>query len=549
MSRGGRRGIVTLAVVAAAWALTGCAAMPDERRTTFGIDFRVPSAPDTPAAIVFMVDGVNATVFREMLDGGRLPNLKKYFVDRGLYFERAIAAVPGVTLPNETSLVTGLWPGHHGVTGTTWFDRNRLVERNYEEVAEKNLLDNDYAAPTLFERLDDKTTLSLFYQAHRGVTKFVENWLSAGPPYFLGWYGFVDRLSLWRFNVVAEIARARQEYPALIFSYVLSPDMEAYRSGISSDAYRAALEHTDAHIGRILRDLEAAGRLDKTDLALVSDHGMVDVGRHWSVKRFLREELHLAVPGEGFWEESPFERRLAHYQKFAAVVTGSGERYRAIYVRKPRAGAAEPKPPEFENWLVRPTARELRAYPADDGRTVDLIERLAAAEPVDLVAYREAPDRVRIVGRKGEAEVSRENPQSRRTAVRVVSGEDPLGYRGVISADGLATAHDDREWLALTSDTTYPDLVPQIMAYFDAPRAGDLIVFAAPGWEFADGHKGGHGGVRPEEMYTVLLFAGPGVPHERRTAPVRTLDLVPTVLELLGRPVPPDLDGRSVLGH
>jgi arylsulfatase A-like enzyme len=50
-------------------------------------------------------------------------------------------------------------------------------------------------------------------------------------------------------------------------------------------------------------------------------------------------------------------------------------------------------------------------------------------------------------------------------------------------------------------------------------------------------------------MHTVLLLAGPGVPHERRSSPVRSVDLGPTILELLGRPVPADLDGRSLLGR
>ena len=56
-------------------------------------------------------------------------------------------------------------------------------------------------------------------------------------------------------------------------------------------------------------------------------------------------------------------------------------------------------------------------------------------------------------------------------------------------------------------------------------------------------------GLRPGEMFTVLLIAGPGVPHERRSSPVRSVDLGPTILELLGRPVPADIDGRSLLGR
>ena len=91
--------------------------------------------------------------------------------------------------------------------------------------------------------------------------------------------------------------------------------------------------------------------------------------------------------------------------------------------------------------------------------------------------------------------------------------------------------------------------MPQILAYFEAPLTGDLAVFAAPGWDFADHFKAGHGGLAPEDMFVPLLMAGPGVPHLRHPGPVRAVDLVPTLLDLLGRPVPPNLDGRTLVRH
>ena len=87
----------------------------------------------------------------------------------------------------------------------------------------------------------------------------------------------------------------------------------------------------------------------------------------------------------------------------------------------------------------------------------------------------------------------------------------------------------------------------QILAYFRAPRAGDLAVFAAPGWDFTTVNRAGHGGLRPAEMHVPLIVAGPGV--GKGTLPVaRTTDVMPTILALLGRPVPPGLDGRPLVG-
>jgi arylsulfatase A-like enzyme len=551
---GGQKSLWFCIVLLAAAALSGCAAMPDERRATFGIRFPPPVPADKPTAIVFMIDGVNRDVFDRMLQEGRLPNFKKYFVDRGLYYDRCVANVPGVTLPSETSIVTGVFPGRHGITGNSWFDRSAMIERNYEELAEKNLLDGDYRAETIFERLHDATTVSLFHQAHRGATRFVENRLSGAPPYVFGLYGLVDRISLWRFDIVANIARAQGRFPALVFSYLLAADMEAYRAGVSSEAYRWALEHDDAHIGRVLRDLEVAGRLDNTVLAIVSDHGMVDVAQHWPLEKFFRDEVHLRIAGEGLWEDTVFEDRLAWFGRYEVILEGSGDRYWAVYLRKPRAGvpgaaaARKSEEPAFENWPARPAPEDLRAYPMPGGKTVNLIERLLAAEAVDVLAYRGAAGKVHVATKKGEVELSRPAPDSRDVACRVLRGDDPLGYAASKAAALLdGKPHTPAEWLVATAETEHPDLAPQVMAYFDSPRAGDLALFAASGWDFGYDKKGGHGGLTSGDMCTVLLLAGPGVPHERRSDAVRSVDLVPTILQLLGRPVPADIDGRSLI--
>ena len=147
-----RTGIrMVLACIVCAAALGGCGTPgPGGSPDTYGIDFSIPAAPETSGAIVFLIDGLNAEMFEEMLTAGELPTIRKYFVDRGLYAPRAVANTPSVTLANLTSIVTGRFCGHHGVVGINWFDRNRLIWRNYETIAQKNTLDGDYIAPTIF---------------------------------------------------------------------------------------------------------------------------------------------------------------------------------------------------------------------------------------------------------------------------------------------------------------------------------------------------------------------------------------------------------------
>jgi len=195
-----------------------------------------------------------------------------------------------------------------------------------------------------------------------------------------------------------------------------------------------------------------------------------------------------------------------------------------------------------------PSPDDLRTYPTRDGCLIDLIKRLREQEDVDLVAYRAGPNRVHLVTKRGTAEMARPSGNTRTFTYQVLKGNDPLGYDALLPpAMLLGRPHNAQEWLEATASTRYPDLVPQIMAYFEAPRAPDLAVFAAPGWDFGNHLKAGHGGVQPEDMFVPLLIAGPGVPHRRHPGPVRAVDVAPTLLELLGRPVPPGLDGRSLL--
>ena len=536
------RRVSPAALVVVALLLGGCRIpSPNGPADSFQLDFSMPTGSEVRGAVIFVVDGLNARIFEEMLDAGELPATRKYFADRGLYAPRAVANTPSVTMANLTSLVTGQWPGHHGVVGINWFDRNRLIWRDYETIAQKNTLDGDYAAANLYEQFPQETTVSAFFQAHRGATKFLENRISSGPPFLFGRYEFVDRVTLHRLHVMAEIARSRGRFPAVTICYLLAPDFRAYAHGVESRRYRDAIRHTDRQIGRVLGDLRQAGLLEKLLIVLTSDHGMGEVRKHFDMERFLGKTVGLRCAPGRLWEKTPFEKRLAHYQKYPCVVYGSGDGYWALCLRRPvdRTG----KVVGFRPWPQRPTADDLRAYPVG-AVAVDLPALLAAREAVDAVAYRLAADRVCVHRAAGRVEFHQPRGRGGPITYRVLEGDDPLGWADAAPQGRPMTP---REWLEATAATNYPDLPAQILAYFRARRAGDMAVFAAPGWDFRNSNRAGHGGLRPQDMHVPLLLAGPGVPKGRPGA-ARTVDLMPTLLRLLGRRIPAGLDGRSLVG-
>jgi len=110
-------------------------------------------------------------------------------------------------------------------------------------------------------------------------------------------------------------------------------------------------------------------------------------------------------------------------------------------------------------------------------------------------------------------------------------GGDPLGLGGYRELD-------DRELLTRTMETDVPDAPRQLLQLFGTQRAGDLVLAAAPGadfrgpWEIPE-HRAGHGSLTAEHM-EVPIAASVALPDSG----LRTVDLMPTVLERLDVAVP-----------
>ncbi|RPI63785.1 MAG: hypothetical protein EHM48_01905 [Planctomycetaceae bacterium] len=527
---------------------------------TFGLDFSLPEGSQTNGAIVFVVDGVNATTFQELLDAGELPAIKTYLMDRGLYVPRAASSHPSLTINNLNSLVTGRFSGHHGIPAAKSFDRNRLIFRNYETLQDKNKVDDDANAPTIYEQFPDRLTFSMFMQAHHGATHFYENRTSAGPAFFFEMYPLVDRIAMHRFGEAMSIARQYRQFPAVSVCYQLSVNFAAYKYKPSSPQYRQAIRDLDRQIGRVLGDLKRAGMLDKVVVAFVSDHGHCDTPKHGKAIDFV-EGLGISLANDTpIGEETPFEKRLEHFNRVIGVPYGPGDRYWVLYLRKPFENGGKTT---FADWLERPSPQELRNYPIRSGKG-DLPVLLAGEEYVDAVAYLAEPGCVRVVRKGGEVEFRRVGRTStsgpavatqpadgepERITYRLVRGTDPLEWAGKVSAVALAGEPlTSREWLEATAGTEFPDLPAGLLSYYDGRLAADIVVFPAPLWDFDGWRKAGHGGIRSAEVFAPLLIAGPGIPHGR--IPVaRTVDLVPTLLESQGKPLPQGLDGQSLIGR
>jgi hypothetical protein len=117
---------------------------------------------------------------------------------------------------------------------------------------------------------------------------------------------------------------------------------------------------------------------------------------------------------------------------------------------------------------------------------------------------------------------------------------DPLGLGADFTVDADA-AHD------ATRGGDYPDAIVQIAELAGAARSGDIILSAAPGYDFRSRyepipHRSAHGALHRDHMLVPLLLNRPPA-----RAPRRTTDLFASAVSILGVNTSVTLDGRSFL--
>jgi len=137
-------------------------------------------------------------------------------------------------------------------------------------------------------------------------------------------------------------------------------------------------------------------------------------------------------------------------------------------------------------------------------------------------------------------------PGSRETPRELAQRLDGEGHVALFREDGSVVARKDGDELRFAPagdgwETSgagdvlgQPDAFERAWAALANPNAGDLVVSAAPGVEFADlggrHHAGGgsHGSLEAGDSEVPMLSIGAGAP------PARTVDVTPRVLEHFG---------------
>jgi hypothetical protein len=467
-------------------------------------------------AIFLLLDGARADVFHELLASGDLPNVSRYLAEPGAT-RAATTVFPSVTGVAYAPYLTGCFPARTNVTGVRWFDRRIYGRRKMSVNRFRNyvgfghfMMDRDLSreVTTLFEVL--KPSSNIFGTISRGTGVHRNAFLFRRVPWALNflWTGDWSPIDERANKLLYRAAdRPRERFT---FHTTLQVDEHSHQDGPFSPRARAGYGAFDRAVGELCARLRGKGRLDRTLIVIGSDHGHSEVHSHYDLEGlFLERRLRVLYPS----------RVLRRWFDCDAAVMVGGNGMGHIYLR---GGGWQEDEPGDERLA----------------RVPGLVDDLLGEDAVDIVAWQPGDDgSVRVRSRRGTAFVR----LSRDQVTYSVEGSDPFGY------PPLPKLMTRREALRVTHGTEYPDGIVQIAQIFGSPRAGDLVVTAARGWDLRVRgehrlHRSGHGSLHREHM--LVPFA---MNHKFGEEAVRSVDAYPTILQLLGEPVPTDTDGESLV--
>lgn len=232
----------------------GCASQP---ATT-----AAARADARPLVILVSIDGFRA----DYLQHGHTPTLDALAAD-GVRAKAMQPAFPTLTFPNHYTLVTGLYPDHHGIVN------NRFT--NPDTGAAFVFKDRDTTADPAWWG-GEPIWITAQKQGLRTATMF---WPGSDvaiggvrPDHWLYYDGAmtsaerVDHLLGW----IDLPAAQRAQFYTLYFDAV---DHASHAHGPQSPQVDAALAEVDGAIARLVAGLRERGLYDDVDLVIVSDHG------------------------------------------------------------------------------------------------------------------------------------------------------------------------------------------------------------------------------------------------------------------------------------
>jgi alkaline phosphatase D len=215
------------------------------------------------------------------LDGFRWDYAKKYGAKNLLAIaahgasapDGMLPSYPSVTFPNHYTLVTGLYPEHHGIVAMTFYDEDHKRRYSYNDPKEST--DGSWYGGTPLWVLAEQQGMRsacFFWPGSEAAIQGVR------PSYYLHFDDkFPDEKRIAQ--VLAWLGLPDAQRPHFVTLYYSNVDHAGHQYGPDAPETRAAVKHVDQLIGQLHAGL--AGTHLPVDLIVVSDHGMENEDRTW----------------------------------------------------------------------------------------------------------------------------------------------------------------------------------------------------------------------------------------------------------------------------
>lgn len=446
------------------------------------------------------------------MDAGQLPALAAL---RAAGMAATLSSVfPSVTGSAYAPFLTGLHPGRAGLPGLRWYDRDRSATlwpanaRSYVGLGGMRAdqdLNRDFR--TLFEM--EPRSIGGFTYIGRGLStsrRIGTGWAFGAR---LAWTHFRGDLDSWmrydRWLGEEFVRRIVAQDPRVAFLAHPGIDKLSHQFGQDSPRILTAMLNVDHTVTLLTEAFARQGRSHELEIWVVSDHGHADVSQH--------EDLAGRIAG---WGHSVRAHPWVIGGSDVAVMV-SGNAMAHLYLELGR--------------------KRRPIWPALRDRWQPLLTQLLALPAVDLAVVPMADGQVGVhSGARGNADIFTAGDGT--FSYRRGTG-DPLGL-----GEDLVGLDSHAAW-ERSHASEYPDALVQLCAIAAAPRAGDIIISAAPGWDLRSrwepiNHVSGHGALLREQMLVPFIASKP-----LREMPLRTTDIFPSALQRLGIAVPRGLDGAG----
>jgi predicted AlkP superfamily pyrophosphatase or phosphodiesterase len=187
--------------------------------------------------------------------------------------EGMLPSFPSLTFPNHFTIVTGLYPEHHGLVANGFYDPAK--QTRYAINDPTAVTDGGWYTGTplwsLAERQGMRTACFFWPGSEAKIAGY-------RPTYYLRFDNKIDdnaRID----QVLAWLHLPAADRPHFITLYYDEPDHEGHQYGPDAPETKAAVVKVDKLVGKLKEGLDATGL--PIDLVVVSDHGMAKVQGDW----------------------------------------------------------------------------------------------------------------------------------------------------------------------------------------------------------------------------------------------------------------------------